>query len=200
VAGGFLRTSPGKQRTVENRELRSSGWVRNGNGEEARILVIYVAEFDATMWSKGHKPPSLPVEKVPRFGQGDPWASGRKCRVSHQVALERFHERDTRILATTAAVRPPLIIGFRLECHADPLDAGRVAGFIESHSCDPNARVIVSRCQPREQVELTVWAASGSRIQDTFDLLGVPRLWFHHQPQALHLKSTHQGPSQGHAS
>src|ERR1700691_625784 len=33
AAGGFLRTSSGKQGPVEERELRFPGWVRNGNRE-----------------------------------------------------------------------------------------------------------------------------------------------------------------------
>ena len=117
---------------------------------------------------------------------------GRKCRVSHHVALERFHERDTRILAATAAVGPPLIIGFRLQCDAETLDACRIAGFIEPHSCNADARVVPLRHQPRKQVELAIGAANGGRIQDAFDLLGIARLRLHHDPQALQLESTHR--------
>jgi len=59
---------------------------------------------------------------------------------------------------------------------------------------------VPARGQPREEVELTVRATSGSRIQDGFDLLGITRLWLHHQPQALQLRSTHQISSKGHAA
>jgi hypothetical protein len=71
------------------------------------------------------------VEEVLRFGLGYPWALGRKCRVGHDVALKRFHERDAGIITATAAIGPPFIIGFRLEGDAKSLDANRIAGFIE---------------------------------------------------------------------
>ena len=116
----------------------------------------------------------------------------RKCRVGHHVALERFHERDTRILAAAAAVGPPLIIGFRLQCDAEPLDATRIAGLIESNAGDADARIIASRHEPWKQIELAIRAADGSRIQDAFDLLWIARLRLHHQPQSLQLKSAHR--------
>ena len=117
---------------------------------------------------------------------------GRKRRIGHHVALERFDERDTRILAATAAVGPALIIGFRLQCDAETLDAYRIAGVIEPHSCNPDARVVPLRHQPRKQVELSIGAARGSRIQNAFDLLGIARLRLHHDPQALQFESTHR--------
>ena len=111
-------------------------------GKEAGVFVIHVAEFDTVVRTKSREPQALPVEEVLRYGQGDPWASGRKCRVSHHVTLQRFHESDPRILAASAAIGPPLIIGFRLQCDAQPLDAYRIAGCIEPHAGNADARVI----------------------------------------------------------
>jgi hypothetical protein len=98
--------------------------------------------------------------------------------------LQRFHKGDTRVFTTTAA-RPQLIIGFRLQCDAEAFDACRIAGFVKSHSCDADTRVISTRNQPWEQVELTIRTASGSRIQDTFYLLLVTRLRLHDRSEAL---------------
>jgi hypothetical protein len=76
VAGGFFWTSAGKQRPVEDGQFRFPGWIRNGNGEEAGIFVIHVAEFDAVARSKGRQTQALPVKEILRCSQGDPWASG----------------------------------------------------------------------------------------------------------------------------
>ena len=139
MASGFLRTSAGEKRSVEDGQFRVPGWIGNGDGEEAGIFVVHVGEFDALIRAEGREPEALPVEEVLRYGQGDPWAIGRKCRVSHQVAPERFHKRDPRILAAAPAAGLQLIVGFRLQCDAEPLDACRIAGFVESHSCNADA-------------------------------------------------------------
>jgi hypothetical protein len=185
VAGGLLGTSSGKQRPVEEREFRFPGWVRNGDREYAGVFVIHLAGIDATIRRKGRQPHALPVEEVLRYCPGDPGASGRERCVSHDVTLQRFHESNTRIFAASAAIRAPLIIGFRLKRDAQPLDAYRIASFIEPHSCNADSRVISPRNQPREEVEFTVRATSGSRIQDAFDLLGVTRLRLHQHSEAL---------------
>ena len=39
---------------------------------------------------------------------------------------------------------------------------------------------------------MTIKTTCGSRIQYAFDFLGIIRLRFHHQAQALQLKSAHQ--------
>ena len=179
VAGGFLRTGAGKKRPVEHGQFRMPEWIRNRDGEQAGVFVIHVADLDALIPTKSRKPHTLPMEEVRRQGQGDPRALGRKRRISHHVALERFHERDSRILAATAAVGPPLIIGFRLQCDAETLYAHWITGIAEPHSCNADARVIALRNEPRKQVELTIRAANGSRIQDAFDLLGITRLRLH---------------------
>ena len=99
--------------------------------------------------------------------------------------LERFHECDTRIFAPTAAIGPPLIIGFRLQGDPEPLDTYGIARFIELHSRNANARVVALRDQPWKEVERTIRAPHGSRIQNTLDLLWIARLRLHHQSQAL---------------
>jgi hypothetical protein len=62
AAGGFFWTSAGKQRPVEDGQFRFAGWIRNGNGEEAGIFVIHIAEFDAVARSKGRQTQALPVK------------------------------------------------------------------------------------------------------------------------------------------
>ena len=151
--------------------MRISRGIGNGDGEEAGILVVHVDEIDAVIRTKGREPETLPVEQILRYGQGDPWAFGRKRRVRHHVALERFDKRDARIFAATTAVGPPLVVGFRLERDAEPLDAARIAGLIEPHARDADARVVAPRDEPRKQVELTIRPTNGRRIQDAFDLL-----------------------------
>jgi len=64
--------------------------------------------------------------------------------------------------------------------------------LIEPYPCNADARVIPLRGQPGEEVELTIRAANGSRIQDALDLLGITRLRLHHEPEALQRKSIHQ--------
>ena len=124
------------------------------------------------------------MEQVLRDGQRDPWAIRRKGRVIHHVALDRFDKRDTRVLAA-AAVGPPLVIRFRLQRNAEPLDAYRVAGFIKPHSCDADARIIAPCNQPREEVKLTVTATNRGRVHDAFDLQWIARLRLHHHPKSL---------------
>jgi hypothetical protein len=106
--------------------------------------------------------------------------------------MERLNKRDTRILAASAAVGSPFIIGFRFQCDAKPLRARRIAGFIEPHSRYPDARVISLRNQPREEVEFAIGTARDSRIQNPFHFMRVTRLGLHDHAQALQLESAHQ--------
>ena len=66
MAGGLLRTRAGKKWPVEHGHFRVPGGIRNGDGEEAGIFVIHVAEFDALLRCKGGKPQALPVEEILR--------------------------------------------------------------------------------------------------------------------------------------
>ena len=144
------------------------------------------------MGRNGDKSKTLPVEQIFRYSQGDPRTVRRKRRVSHHVAPKRFDKRDTRVFAAAAAVRSPLVIGFRLQRNAEPLDSERVAGLIEPNPGDADARIVAPRDEPWKQVKLTIRATNGSRIQDTFNLMRIARLRLHHQSQALQLKATHR--------
>jgi hypothetical protein len=123
VERGFFGTCSRKERPVEDGKLGSSGRIGDGNREEAGIFVVHVAKLEAVIRREGRNSQTLPVKEVLRYRQSDPWPLGRKRRVGHHIALERLHERDTRILAATAAVGPQLIIGFGLQCDAETLDA-----------------------------------------------------------------------------
>ena len=105
------------------------------------------------------------------------------CRVSHDVTSERFDKRDTRILAAAGTVLPPLVIHFGLQCDTEPLDSGRITGLIEQDSRYADAGVIAPRDQPREEVELTIRATRGGRVQDAFGLQRIARLRLHHHVQ-----------------
>ena len=78
--------------------------------------------------------------------------------------MERFHIGYARILTATASIRPAFIVGFRLQRDAKPLDAGGIAGFIEFHSRNADARVVSLRDEPRKEVQ----APSGPRAAAGF--------------------------------
>jgi hypothetical protein len=125
-------------------------------------------------------------------------ADNRVTMASFFASRRALDESDTRVLASTATAGPPLIIGLRLERDPQALNAGRISCFIEPHSGNSDARVIASRHQPREDVELAIRTTSGRRIQDALDLLGIARLRFHHHFQALQCKPGHQFSSETH--
>src|ERR1039457_4413264 len=83
-AGGFLGTSTWEERTVKHRQFRLPEWIGNDDWEQAGIFVIHVVEFDTLIRAKLRQPQTPPMEEVCRYCQGDPWASGRKCRVGHR--------------------------------------------------------------------------------------------------------------------
>jgi hypothetical protein len=76
VASSFLGTSAGEKRPMEHGQFRVSGWIRNGDREEAGVFVIHVCEFDALIRAEIREPQALPVEQVFRYRQSDPWATG----------------------------------------------------------------------------------------------------------------------------
>jgi hypothetical protein len=53
--------------------------------------------------------------------------------------LEWLDKGNAGILAAAAAVRPPLVICFRLQRNAEPLDSAWVAGFVEFYARDADA-------------------------------------------------------------
>jgi hypothetical protein len=108
--------------------------------------------------------------------------------------MERFYERNARILAAASSVGPPLIFGFGLQRDAETLDTCRIARFVEAHPRNSDARIVAARDEPREQVELPIRATRRSRIQDTLDLMGISRLGLHQHSQTLQLKPAHRFP------
>jgi len=102
VAGGFFRSRAGKERPVEHAQLRMSSGIGDGDGEEAGIFVIDVADLNAMIFAKSCKPQALPVEEVFRHGQCDAGSLGGKCGVRHDVAPQWRYEGDARVLASTA--------------------------------------------------------------------------------------------------
>src|SRR5580692_7260017 len=192
LAGSFLCVSAGKKRPVEDGQFWMSGRIGNGDRKEAGVFIVHVAEIDALAVAKCREPQALPAEEILRDSQGDSWASRRKRRVAHDVSLARFQECDSRIFATTADIGLLFIIGFRLQRDAEALDGYWVSGVIESHSRNTDARVVSLRHQPRKEIERAVRAASGSWIQDPFDLLRITGLRLHDRSQTLQVKFTHR--------
>jgi hypothetical protein len=96
--------------------------------------------------------------------------------------MERLDECDPRVFASTPAVGPKFIIGFRLQRDTKALDAGWISSFIEVDPRYADARIVAFRDQPREEVEVPVWTTSGGWIQDPFYLLGIARLRLHDGP------------------
>ena len=66
VAGGFLGTGAGKKRPVEHGQFRMPGWIRNGEGEQAGVFVIHVADLGTVISAKSREPHTLPMEEVGR--------------------------------------------------------------------------------------------------------------------------------------
>jgi hypothetical protein len=125
------------------------------------------------------------VEQIFRNGEGNPWTNGGQRRVSHYIALKRFDERDARILATTAAMGRPLVVGFRFERDAQPLNSAWIAGLIKLDAGDTDPGEIPLSHETWKKVEMSVTATHGSRVQDAFDLLRVAGFRLHEHPQAL---------------
>ncbi len=92
-----------------------------------------------------------------------------------------------RLIGTVrrAASRPQFIFGFRFQCYAKSFDAYRIASFIKAHSRNANPRVIPPRDHPRKEVELSIGATCGSRIEDALDFERITRLRLHYHSQAL---------------
>lgn len=148
LAGGFLGTRAGEERSMEDRQLHLPGVVGNGEREEARVLVVHVDEIDAAIRSEGREPQSFPVKQVFGYCEGDPWTDGRERRVGHDVTPQPFHKGDARILATAATISSQLVISLWLKSNPEPLDTRRVTRLIEPHADDADARVIAMRDKP----------------------------------------------------
>ena len=131
------------------------------------------------------------MEQVFRNGKGDAGASNRKRRVGHHVAPERLDKADTRVLAAAAAARPPLVVSLGFESNAEPFHPRGVTGPVEQDPGNTDAGVIARRHQSREQVQLPVGAAGGSRVRHALGLQWVPWLGLHHLSQPLQPKGGH---------
>ena len=193
MASGLLRPSTGEKRPVEDGQFRVPGWIRNGDGKEAGVFIVHIGEFDALPTGRSSRARGASSGKDPPIRPARSVGLGRKCRVGHHVAPERFHERDPRILAPALAAGLQLIVGFRFQCDAKPLDSCRIAGVIEPHSCDADARIVSLRDQPRKEVELAIGAAGRGWIQDALRPPGdCPAPAPSCMPRRCNLKSAHQ--------
>ena len=142
------------------------------------------------------EPQSLPVEEILGFGHRNSGSQRRKCRVGHYVAFQRFDERDTWVLTSTAS-GPQFIAGFGLQRDAKALHTRWVAGVIEPHARNPNPRIIPLRDQPREEIQFAIWASNGSRIQNPAHFMRITGLRLHDHTQALQLEAVHRISSPG---
>jgi len=158
---------------MQESHLHLSAVAGNREGKKAGVLVVHMNEIDALIWSKGRKAEPLPMKQVFRNGEGNPWTDGRKRRIGHHVTLKRFYESDARILAASAAMGGPLVIGFGLERDAQPLDSAWIAGLVEFDAGNSDPGKVPLGHQPGKEVKMSVRSTSDSRIQDTFDLLRV---------------------------
>src|SRR5450759_1277323 len=68
LASGFLRKSAWEKRPVKDTQLHFSGVIWNSDEEETGILIVYINKIDTEIWSKSHKPQTLPVKKILRHG------------------------------------------------------------------------------------------------------------------------------------
>ncbi len=56
VSDGFLGTSSGKERSVEDGHGRFPIRVGNGDGEDARVFIVDAVELDAVIRAEGREP------------------------------------------------------------------------------------------------------------------------------------------------
>ena len=170
---------------MQKGELWVTGWIRNGDREEAGVLIIHAVQCNTITRSERGKPQTLPVEEIFRYGQRNARTIGRKCRISHHVALKRLHEGDTGIFAAATTIRPALVLGLRLQCNAKPFDPCRIARFIEPHPRNSDARIISFCDESGKEVKLTIGPASRRRIENAFHLLRIAWLGFHYHADAF---------------
>jgi hypothetical protein len=179
LARRFLRTSSRKEGSVQNGQRRSSSWIRNGNREYAGVLVVDIIEVDAVIWAEPREPKATPVEQVVRYSERNSRTLARKRCVSHHIAIERLDKRYTRILTTTSAVGLSLVVGLWFQGNADSFDPHWVTSLIKPNSRYTDPRIIASRNQPREEVELTIRTPGRSGIQDSPSLKSIGPVSIH---------------------
>jgi hypothetical protein len=59
---------------MEHAQFQFSQGVGYRDGKQAGVLVIHIAKFNAAPMRIGRQAETLPMEKVHRLGEGDPWA------------------------------------------------------------------------------------------------------------------------------
>ncbi len=104
------------------------------------------------------------MEEILGVCQRDSWTVGRKRRIGHDVAVERFDVGDPWVFTASATVGSTLIIGLGLKRDAEPLDARWIASFIENHAGYADARIIILCYQSWEKIQLPIRPTNCSRI------------------------------------
>src|SRR6266511_3177421 len=133
---------------------RATVWPGNGLGEESCILVV-------------------------AGGDRDPWALRPVSGVRHQEETERRNERDPGIFDALA-----LPAFLRLECQAEPFDAGRLPP-VEQDAGTPDPGVVACSHEPRKEIELAVGPARCPRVEHPPGLAGIVGLRLHYDPESL---------------
>jgi hypothetical protein len=62
MAGGFLGSSTGEERSMKEAHLHFSAVVGNRDGKETGVLVVHMDEIDAFIRSEGGETKSLPMQ------------------------------------------------------------------------------------------------------------------------------------------
>ena len=179
----FFRTRSREQRPVHERDGRLVGWIRNQRGKHAGILVVHVIKSDAVVGMKGCKAESTPLEQIIGNGDCDSRTAARKRCVSHNVTLQRLDISDTRILASPS-IPGQLVVGLRFQSHAHALDTRRIAGTVEQHTGNSDARKIAASNETRKEVKLPIPRPNCCRIEDALHFIRVAglRLHYHADP------------------
>ena len=180
----FFRTRSRKQWPVHERNGGLTGGVRNQRGKHASVLVVHVIKSDAIVGMKGCKADPTPLEQIIGDGDCDSRTAARKRRVRHHVMLQRLDISDARILASPA-VLGQFVVGLRLQSHAHAFDARRIAGTVEQHTGNPDARKIASSYETWEKIKLPIPSANCCRIEDALHFIRVAGLRLHHHADPL---------------
>jgi len=67
----------------------------------------------------------------------------------------------------------PLVISFRLERYAEPLNPAWIAGLVELDAGNAYPGEIALSHKPGKQVKMSIRTTNGRRVQNTFDLLQI---------------------------
>ena len=190
----LLRARAREQRPVHERDRGLAEGVLNPGREQARVLVVHAIERDAI-----ERPESLPAPCAARSAD-HPRPRARyvvrrataPCRSSHTAARARHRiSAGPRSRRRSPTIRSRLLAAARSPMRSTPL---RIAGTVEQHTRDADARIVAASHQTREQIELPVWPSHRRRVEDALDLMGIARLRLHDHADPLHREVRH-GPS-----